>query len=357
MNPSDPAAPWTRADPPSEAEARALGESLHRAHVHAASQRIAGRVRRTPALRLDQLSRELEVDLWIKCENLQHIGAFKARGALHAVGRIPVATRARGVLTFSSGNHAQAVALAARTFGISAHICMPTDAPAVKVEGVRALGASIEFAGTTSEERKAACLARAAETGGIVIQPFDHADIVCGAGTASLEFREQVREATGAELDHFFVPVGGGGVIAGACLAYRDRGKRHTKIWAVEPVGCDAMGQSLAAGTRVAVEPAPTLADGLKPVRVGALNFEIARRDLAGAHTVDDAALRRATVDLFRHAKLCVEPSGAAGLAALRAARAEGRIPAGARIGLMITGGNVDGRLFAELLSAPTTEP
>ena len=346
--------PWPDADPPTHERASELAETLSRTDVRAAAERIAGRVRHTPALRVPSLEASLGLEVWVKCENLQSIGAFKARGAMHAVGRIPAAVRARGISTFSSGNHAQAVALAAKAFGISATIYMPEDAPPIKVAGVRALGGQVHFAGLTSEDRRSACLDAAATEGRIVIQPFDHPDIVCGAGTATLEFREQVREATGAELDALIVPVGGGGVIAGACLAARDRKGRAFPIYSAEPEGCDAMAQSLAAGTRVAVEPGPTLADGLKPVRVGELNFEIARRDLAGALTVDDDALSRAMVALLLGAKLLVEPSGAAALAALGRARLDPShaLSKAERVGLILTGGNVDPGRVAQIVAS-----
>jgi threo-3-hydroxy-L-aspartate ammonia-lyase len=314
--------------------------------VRAAAARIRGQVVRTPVLRSEALDARAGAELWLKAENLQHIGAFKARGAMHAVGRLPEHERARGVITFSSGNHAQAVALAARAFGVPATIVMPTDAPAIKVAGVRRLGGEVVFAGTTSDERHAVAMARAQETGAAVIQPFDHPHIVAGAGTATLELHEQVAEATGGEeLDALLVPVGGGGLIAGACLASLSR---RTKVYAVEPVGCDAMARSLAAGERVAVQPGPTIADGLKPVRIGELNFAIGKARLSGSFVVDDAAMGHALVSLLLHAKVLVEPSGAAALAvALR-----GGLPdTPRRVGVILSGGNVEPALVAALLA------
>ena len=214
---------------------------------------------------------------------------------------------------------------------------MPTDAPKIKVAGVRSLGAQVVFAGTTSDDRKQAAMELHDKTGACVIQPFDHEDIICGQGTATLELLEDVDAQTGgAGLDALIVPVGGGGVIAGACLASKGR---KTAIHSVEPHGCDAMAASIAAGERVPVQPGPTLADGLKPVRVGALNFEIAREHLAGCHRVDDHELGLALVKLLVRAKVLVEPSGAAGLAvALR-----GGLPGDPEnIGIMLTGGNIE---------------
>ncbi len=335
--------------------AEAWAERLGPADVAAAAERIAGRVIRTPVLRVPRLDglASVPVELWLKAENMQRIGAFKARGAMHALGRLDPVLRARGVITFSSGNHAQAVALAAKEFGVKATIAMPIDAPAVKLAVVRELGAEVILAGTTSEDRKRAALAVQQQTGAAIIQPFDHPDIVCGQGTATAELLAEL-ERERVELDALFVPVGGGGVIAGACLACRGLARRPA-IYAVEPVGCDAMARSLAAGQRVEVEPGPTIADGLKPVSVGALNFAIARRDLAGAVQVDDAELGRALVSVLMRAKILVEPSGVAGVAAalreapgLAAARPGLARPL--RLGVLLTGGNVEPSLVAELI-------
>lgn len=314
--------------------------------VRAAATRIAGRVHRTPVLRVDALDAMAGAELWLKAENLQRIGAFKARGAMHAVGRLSEAERARGIITFSSGNHAQAVALAARSFGCKATIVMPTDAPKIKVAGVRSLGAEVIFEGTRSDERQARAMALAEHTGGAVVQPFDHPHIVAGAGTATLELCEEVAARTdGGALDALLVPVGGGGLIAGACLAAAPTGAR---IYSVEPHGCDAMAQSLEAGERVAVPPGPTLADGLKPTMVGRLNFAIARQHVAGSFRVSDEQLGSALAALLVHGKVLVEPSGAAALAVALA----GDLPEQPRrIGVILSGGNVDPAIVAEILA------
>lgn len=311
-----------------------------------AAARLRGQVRRTPVLRDDSL-RDRGVTLWLKAENLQHIGAFKARGALHAVGRLPPKVRARGLVTYSSGNHAQAVALAAQRFGVSATIAMPTDAPAVKVASVRALGASIEFAGTTSSQRKERAEAIAEATGATIIEPFDHPHIVAGAGTASLELAEEVRERSEG-LDALVVPVGGGGLLAGACVVAASAG---IDVYTAEPHGCDAMAQSLAAGERVAVQPGPTLGDGLKPVRVGALNFEIAREVVRDSFRVNDDELGAGLAHVLTHHKVLIEPSGAAALAvALRET-----LPGNPKnIGVLLSGGNVDPAVVARLLHPQT---
>ena len=312
--------------------------------VMEAAARLRGQVRQTPVLRDDSLQSR-GVTLWLKAENLQHIGAFKARGALHAVGRLHPEVRARGLVTYSSGNHAQAVSLAAQRFGIAATIAMPTDAPAVKVAAVRALGATIEFAGTTSDDRKQRALALAEESGATIIEPFDHPHIVAGAGTATLELVDEVRSRTdGAGLDALVVPVGGGGLLAGACVVSAAHG---IAVHTAEPHGCDAMAQSLAAGKRVAVQPGPTLGDGLKPVMVGALPFEIARQVVVGSHRVDDDELGRGLCHILTQHKVLVEPSGAAALAvALRET-----LPGNPRnVGVLLSGGNVDPAVVARLL-------
>ena len=311
--------------------------------VRAAAARLRGQVRRTPVLRDDTLASG--VTLWLKAENLQHIGAFKARGALHAVGRLPPKQRDRGLVTYSSGNHAQAVALAAKRFGIPATIAMPTDAPRVKVAVVRELGARIEFAGTTSSERKARAEALARETGATIIEPFDDPHIIAGAGTATLELVDEVRERTdGVGLDALVVPVGGGGLLAGACVVCAAFG---VDVHTAEPQGCDAMAQSLASGARVSVQPAPTLGDGLKPVQVGALNFEIAQQVVRGSHRVDDSEMARGLVHVLTRHKMLVEPSGAAGLAVAMRETLPG---APRHVGVLLSGGNVDPSLVARLL-------
>jgi threo-3-hydroxy-L-aspartate ammonia-lyase len=314
-----------------------------RADVIAAASRLRGQVVRTPVLRSAALDAWAGVELWLKAENLQHVGAFKARGALNAVAQLDDDVRRRGVITYSSGNHAQAVALAAQRFEVPADIFMPVDAPAVKLAMVRSLGARVTLVGTTSVERHQAALARQQETGGGMIEPFDHPHTIAGQGTATLELLDEV-EAAGAALDALIVPVGGGGLIAGACLAAEGA---NLAVHGVEPVGCDSMGQSLRAGAIVPVPPGPTLADGLKPTAVGALTFAIARAHLAGCHTVDDAELGAAVAALALRAKLVVEPSGAAAVAlARRGLPGEPR-----RVGVILSGGNIAPELLADLVN------
>ena len=312
---------------------------IGRDDVIAAARRLGDSVVATPVLRSEVLDRIAGASLFLKAENLQYIGAFKARGAQHAVGRLTAEQRARGVITYSSGNHAQAVALAAQRNGLHAEIVMPVDAPAIKRDAVVAMGAQVHFAGTTSPERHAVALELAEKTGGVIIEPFDHPDIVAGQGTATMELL-----AVAGPLDALLVPVGGGGLIAGACLACEGTA---TKIYSVEPVGCDAMAKSFAAGERVDVDPGPTIADGLKPSRVGKLNFDIARGHLAGCLTVDDDEIGSALVRLLLAAKVVAEPSGAAALAAAL----RGGLPGNPeRVGVIVSGGNTAPETVAQLL-------
>jgi len=313
--------------------------------VRQAARFLEGQIVATPALHVDVLDELAGAELWLKAENLQHIGAFKARGALHCVGRLGPDERAKGIITYSSGNHAQAVALAARRYGIRADIAMPEDAPPVKVEAVKAMGAEVVLSGFTSDDRKEAAHAIQARTGGVIIPPFDHPHIIAGAGTATLELLEQVSAATGGgTLDALLVPVGGGGLIAGACLVAAEAG---VPVYAVEPETCDAMARSIEAGERVAVQPGPTIADGLKPVMIGELNFAIAEAHLAGCLRVDDEAMGRALSTLAAYAKVVVEPSGAAATAAALTRRVPGDPT---RIGAILSGGNLGTDRLADLL-------
>jgi threo-3-hydroxy-L-aspartate ammonia-lyase len=313
-------------------------------HVRDAARRLAGRVWTTPVIRNPTLDARAGRELFLKAENLQKIGAFKARGALHAVLRLPGDQRARGVVTYSSGNHAQAVALAAREFDIPAWIAMPTDAPAIKIAGVRALGAEIVFAGTTSEDRHRAALELVARHRATMIEPFDDPDIIAGQGTATLELCEHVLTTTGAPLDALVVPVGGGGLLAGSATAAKglDAGMR---VIGVEPEAGDDTKRSLEAGHRVTIPVPRTIADGQAAETPGELTFSINRRLVDEILLVSDDEVRAAMRLAFERLKTVVEPSGATGLAAVL----KGRVEGARRIGVILSGGNIDARRFAEL--------
>ncbi len=322
------------------------------ADVGRAADFIAEHIVRTPVLRCAGLDAIAGAELWLKAENRQHVHAFKARGAFCAVGRLSQQQRAQGVITYSSGNHAQAVALAARSYGARATVTMPLDTPLVKLEAVQQLGAKVIFAGHTSEERRERALQVQQQIGGVIIPPFDHPDIIAGQGTATLELLEHVAEQTGGSgLDALLVPVGGGGLIAGACLAAADT---DTQIYSVEPRSCDAMARSLATDQRQNVPPGQTLADGLKPVAIGQLNFEIARQRVIRGLIVDDEDIGRALVSLASYANEIVEPSGAAALGAALG----GQLPAGVeRVGIILSGGNIATSQFEQLRQRFTPYP
>jgi threonine dehydratase len=323
---------------------------LARADVEAAAAWLAGRVVRTPVVRSAALDHLAGARLWLKAENLQRSGSYKLRGALRAVGRVAEEGRCAGVVAQSTGNHALAVAFAARQYGLAATLVLPVDAAPTKVARAQASGARVILAGTTLGERLAVVERLTSATGHAVIDAYDHRDVVAGQGTAALELIEEARRQ-GADLDAVVVPVGGGGGVAGACLAAEGR---DTRVYGVEPVGCDSLARSLAAGDRTPVPPAPTLADGLRPPCVGKLPFDIARGAVAGVVRVDDEAIARALCLTLFHTKLLVEPSAAAGLAGALSLAAAGQHR---DIGVVLTGGNVEPALVARLVAehgAPT---
>ena len=305
--------------------------------------RLRDAIAATPVLRNARLDELAGASLWLKAENLQHNGAFKARGAYNTVAQLRPDQLAKGIVTYSSGNHGLAVAWSATLFSLKAKIFMPTTAPKIKIEGVKRFGAEVVLVGTTSLERQAAAQEDAGVSGAVIIEPFDHPHTIAGQGTVALELRQEVYAQTkGGSLDQLFVPVGGGGLIAGACLAFEDEA---TQIIGVEAAGCDSLNQSLASGSIVSVDPAPSIADGLKPTRVGDLNFAICKNRVAASGIVNDDDLGKALVRLLLWGKTLVEPSGAAALAmALKSARP------GAKVGVILSGGNIAPKTLRELI-------
>ncbi|GLZ77342.1 serine/threonine dehydratase [Actinorhabdospora filicis] len=289
---------------------------------------------RTPVLHVDKLDLG-GTSLWLKAENLQHGGSYKFRGATRAVGR----TGAPGVIAQSTGNHGYAVALAARANGMHCDIVLPMEASLAKIALIADTGATVHQVGTTVEERLELVAKLHADTGHVIIDAYDHPDVVCGQGTATLELIQDTDH-----LDAIVVPVGGGGGVAGAVLA-ADGGM---DVYGVEPVGCDSLRRSLEAGHRVTVPPGPTLADGLRPSTVGALPLSILRDTIAGVQLVDDAQITRAFGAAMMYAKLLAEPSAAAALAGAFQLAATGEYR---DIGVLITGGNVDAGVVSTLLS------
>ena len=315
------------------------------ADIRRAAARIAGVAARTPLV-------EVPVGgagrLLLKCENLQRAGAFKLRGAYNFIVQVPADRRGRGLITYSSGNHAQAVALAARTLGAPAVVVMPETAPAVKVAGARALGAEVLFAGTTSLERRVRAEAEAARRGLTMVPPFDHPEIIAGQGTVGLEILEDC-PAPGT----VYVPVGGGGLAAGVAAAVKAL-RPATRVVGVEPAGAAAMARSVAAGAPVTLDAAASIADGLLPVRPGDLTFAHAAALADEIVTVSDEAIAAAVRWLAERAKLVAEPSGAASVAAALsaalAAEASATPPSSGPPVAVVSGGNIAPAALADLL-------
>ncbi|MBV8067459.1 MAG: pyridoxal-phosphate dependent enzyme [Candidatus Eremiobacteraeota bacterium] len=314
------------------------------ADVAAAASRLAGIANRTPAVTSRTLDERCGAALFVKCESFQRMGAFKFRGAYNFLLSLSSEERERGVVAFSSGNHAQGVALAARLLGVRATIVMPTDAPAVKVAATRAYGAEIVYYERERSHREEIARSVARERGATLVPPFDDARIVAGAGTAALELIEDA-----GPLDACVVPVGGGGLMSGTAIAAHGVDPA-TAIYGVEPAAGDDFAQSLRRGERVTTGVPRTIADGLQTTAPGELTFAIARAHKCAIVTVTDEELRDAMRFAFERMKLVVEPSGAAALAALL----QGRIPgiAGKRVGAIVSGGNVDPVRYAALIGA-----
>ena len=309
--------------------------------IEAAADRIRGTVVRTPLIPDLDLSETVGGEVRLKCESLQKAGAFKARGACNFLAQLSPAELERGVITYSSGNHAQAVAFAARLAGTSAVVVMPTTAPRVKSDGARRLGARVEFAGTTSEHRRVRAEEIAAAEGQVMVPPFDHPWIIAGAGTVALEVTEDW-----PEVDTLLVPIGGGGQMAGCAAALR-RLKPQSTIIGVEPTGAPTMRRALDAGAPATLEHIDTIADGLAPTRAGDLTYAHAAALLDDIVLVEDDEIRRAAAHLITRRKLVVEYSGAATVAAL----ISGRVPAaGRKVCAILSGGNLDPSLLGEIL-------
>lgn len=315
---------------------------VHADDIAAAHAALRGVARRTPLLSAPWLADATGAEVRLKCENLQAAGAFKVRGAYTAIARLPEDVRRRGVIAYSSGNHAQGVALAAGLFGIPAVVVMPTTAPAVKVEGTKRLGADVVMEGTTSVQRQLRAEALAAEHGYSIIPAFDHPDIIAGQGTVGLEILQDW-----ADVDAILVPVGGGGLLSGIAV-WAKQARPGIRVIGVEPETADAMRRSLDAGEPVTIPPSSTIADGLMPVRPGDLTFAHARALVDDVVRVSDDAILEATRYLMLHSKLVVEFSGAATTAAVLGGAVDLR---GARVAVVVSGGNIEPARAAALLA------
>jgi threonine dehydratase len=297
-------------------------------------------------LHSESLDREAGARVFVKCENFQRIGAFKFRGAYNFLASLPPHVRERGVVAFSSGNHAQGVALAAQILGVPATIVMPTDAPAVKLAATRGYGAHVVHYERERSHREEIAQALAQERDATLVPPFDDERIVAGAGTAALELIEDI-----GELDAIVVPLGGGGLLSGSAIAAHALDPA-IELYGVEPRAGNDFEQSLEAGRRVTIDVPKTIADGLQTTAPGELTFEIVREHVRAVVTVSDDELRDAMRYMFERMKIVVEPSGAAAVAALLARR----IPALAnkRVGAVLSGGNIDPGRYAALITSPT---
>ncbi|MGP3964791.1 threo-3-hydroxy-L-aspartate ammonia-lyase [Nonomuraea sp. 3N208] len=312
--------------------------------VHDAAARLKGVAHRTPVLRSRTLDALVGAEVFVKCENFQRIGAFKFRGAYNAVSRLSPEQLARGIAAYSSGNHAQAVALAARELGSTAVIVMPEDTPRSKIEATAGYGAEIVTYDRYTGDRVAIGEALAAERGLALIPPYEHPHVIAGQGTATLELLEEA-----GELDALLVPIGGGGLIAGSATAAKGL-QPGIRVIGVEPEAGDDTKRSLSAGRRVSIPVPRTIADGQAAEIPGELTFSINRHLVDDIVLVSDDEIRAAMRLAFERMKIVIEPSGATPLAALLAGRLD-RVPP--RIGLIVSGGNIDVRRFAELCAGP----
>ena len=307
--------------------------------IRAARERIKGVARVTPLIDVSDAAGR---PFFLKAENLQPAGAFKIRGAYNMVAQLSPSQRSAGVITYSSGNHGQAMAYAARTLGAPAVVVMPTTAPKVKIEGARALGAEVILAGTTSVERRARAEDEARTRGLTMVPPFDHEWIIAGQATAGLEIVEQCPDVAAV-----LVPVGGGGLIAGVSAAVKQL-KPDAVVVGVEPSGAAKMKTSVDAGQPVTLPKTETIADGLMPVRPGDITFAHVRHFVDELVTVEDPDIVKAVLWIFRHARIVAEPSGAVTTAAVLNGALDAARAVNGPIVAIVSGGNMAPEKLAE---------
>jgi len=309
--------------------------------IHEARERISSHIHRTPVITSRAFNEASGKQVFFKCENLQRAGAFKIRGATNRILALTDEEKQRGVVAFSSGNHAQAVALAGREAGVRAVVAMPTDAPKAKVAGTRGYGAEIVFYDRLKEDREAVARQISEREGLVLVPPYDDYLVMAGQGTCALELLEEV-----PDLDCLLAPCSGGGLFAGASVAAKGINPR-IRCFAVEPESGDDTRRSLIQGDRVTIPPPPTIADGLRVQIPGELTFPILRQNAEDVLTVADEEIMKALRFILFRMKLLVEPSGVAAAAAVLT----NKLPAGTeRVGVILSGGNIDGELLAQLL-------
>ena len=309
--------------------------------VKDAAARLQGVANRTPVMTSRTLNERLGADVFLKCENFQRIGAFKFRGAYNAMSRLSADERGRGVITFSSGNHAQAVALVGRLLGIKTTVVMPRDAPVIKRDATEAYGAAVILYDPRERSREAIAKELQQQHGYTMIPPFDHLDVLTGQGTSALELCEQ---ANG--LDMLLVPCGGGGLLSGCAVAAKGFNP-PCQVIGVEPELADDATRSFHSGTLQTVQNPPTIADGTRTPSLGRLTFPLVLKFVDGMATVSEEAIKEAVRVLFFRMKLVVEPSGVLGLAALLTEK----VPTQGRVGVILSGGNIDGPTMRHILA------
>jgi len=313
------------------------------ASVRAAAERLRGAANVTPVMRSRTLDERSGATVFLKCENFQRGGAFKFRGAFNAVSLLSDEERARGVLAYSSGNHAQAVALTGRLLGVNTAVVMPMDAPAPKIAGTRGYGAEVILYDRSGRSREEIAAELREERGMTLIPPYDHPGVIAGQGTAALELIEEV-----GALDVVMTPCGGGGLLSGSALAAGEASP-GCRVIGVEPELADDATRSFRTGQLASVHNPPTIADGLRTPSLGRYTFPLVRQNVSGMRTVTEAQIVEAMRFLWTRMKLVVEPSGAVPVAALLADSDAFR---GKRVGIVISGGNVDLASACELFGA-----
>jgi len=326
----------------SEVQGDVQGEGLvGLTEIEGAARRLAGVAAKTPLLRADAVSDATGASVRLKCENLQRAGSFKIRGAYNFVSQLSDHQIGNGIITYSSGNHAQAVALAGKLRGLRVVVVMPTTAPEIKREGAKRLGAEVIFEGTNSVERRARAEAIAEEEGLVIVPPFDHRHIIAGQGTVGLEIAREWED-----VDLVLAPIGGGGLASGVAAAVK-RMLPKVRMVGVEPEGAASMRAALDYGAPKLLIDIDTIADGLAPVITGELTYDHARDLMDDVVTVTDDAIREATSLLVNQQKLVVEFSGAATTAALLSGVVDAK---GAQVAVVISGGNLDPSLLTQLV-------
>lgn len=310
--------------------------------IMAAAERLSGHAHRTPILTSRTLNGRLGAKTYFKCENFQRIGAFKFRGAFNAISCLSQTEKKRGVITYSSGNHAQAVALVGSLFNVRTVVVMPQNAPATKLAATKEYGAEIVAYDPETESRESLCNDLVERHGYTLIPPFDHEDVVCGQGTAALEMLDEL-----TSLDLLLVPCGGGGLLSGSAIAAKARAPR-CRVVGVEPELADDATRSFHTGVLHRVSNPPTIADGTRTTSLGDITFPLVRKYVDDMQTVPESAIAEAVRFLFYRMKLVVEPSGALGLAAL----INGSVKPAGRIGVILSGGNIDAQTMTAILNA-----